>query len=78
MNAFNAVNLSGACLLTSTEFAEELGVPKEKWIYLLGGAGTKDSADCNLLIENKRCRFTYCQKSGNGQTTLQAHRFLDR
>ena len=46
MNAFNAVNLSGACLLTSTEFAEEIGVPMEKWIYLLGGAGTKDSVDC--------------------------------
>ncbi|MCJ1328352.1 hypothetical protein MMC10_005028 [Thelotrema lepadinum] len=45
MNAFNAVNLSGACLLTSTEFAEEIGVPMEKWIYLLGGAGTKDSVD---------------------------------
>ncbi|KAH8815474.1 hypothetical protein F5884DRAFT_180194 [Xylogone sp. PMI_703] len=45
MNAFNTVNLAGACLLTSTDLAEELGVPKEKWIYPLGGAGTSDSND---------------------------------
>ncbi|KAK6504597.1 hypothetical protein TWF481_006536 [Arthrobotrys musiformis] len=43
MNAFNNVNLAGAVILTSTEFAEELGVPKSKWIYALGGAGTQDS-----------------------------------
>lgn len=46
MNAFNTVNLAGACLLTSTKVAEEIGVPKEKWIYPLGGAGTTDSNDC--------------------------------
>ena len=46
MNAFNTVNLAGACILTSTTFAEELGVPKSKWIYPLGGAGTRDSYDC--------------------------------
>ena len=46
MNAFNTVNLAGACILTSTKFAEELGVPKNKWIYPLGGAGTRDSYDC--------------------------------
>ncbi|RFU25534.1 hypothetical protein B7463_g10817, partial [Scytalidium lignicola] len=45
MNAFNSINLAGACLLTSTDFAEELGVPKDKWIYPLGGAGTSDSGD---------------------------------
>ncbi|RMZ77389.1 hypothetical protein DV738_g4349, partial [Chaetothyriales sp. CBS 135597] len=43
MNAFNTVNLAGAVLLTSTEFARELGVPESKWIYALGGAGTEDS-----------------------------------
>ncbi|EHY57825.1 hypothetical protein ABEF92_004348 [Exophiala dermatitidis] len=43
MNAFNTINLAGACILTSTEYAEELGVPKAKWIYALGGAGTQDS-----------------------------------
>ncbi|EXJ72739.1 uncharacterized protein A1O5_03886 [Cladophialophora psammophila CBS 110553] len=43
MNAFNTINLAGACILTSTVYAEELGIPKEKWIYALGGAGTQDS-----------------------------------
>ncbi|KIW33349.1 uncharacterized protein PV07_00206 [Cladophialophora immunda] len=45
MNAFNTVNLAGACLLTSAEFAKELGIPADRWIYLLGGAGTQDSTD---------------------------------
>lgn len=46
MNTFNTVNLSAACILTSTEYARELGVPEEKWIYPLGGAGTRESNDC--------------------------------
>ena len=46
MNAFNTVNLGGAVILTSTEYARELGVPESKWIYALGGAGTSDSGDC--------------------------------
>ncbi|OCL03137.1 hypothetical protein AOQ84DRAFT_326442 [Glonium stellatum] len=45
MNAFNTVNLAGACLLTSTDYAEELGIPESRWIYPLGGAGTSDSSD---------------------------------
>ncbi|EXJ74649.1 uncharacterized protein A1O5_01342 [Cladophialophora psammophila CBS 110553] len=45
MNAFNTVNLAGACLLTSAELAKELGIPADRWIYLLGGAGTQDSPD---------------------------------
>ncbi|KAH7040931.1 thiolase [Microdochium trichocladiopsis] len=44
MNAFNTVNLSGACILTSTEHARKLGIPEEKWVYILGGAGTSDSS----------------------------------
>jgi acetyl-CoA acetyltransferase len=43
MNAFNTVNLAGAVILTSASFAKSLGVPSSKWIYPLGGAGTKDS-----------------------------------
>lgn len=43
MNAFNTVNVAGACILASTEVARELGVPESKWIYPLGGAGTKDA-----------------------------------
>jgi hypothetical protein len=46
MNAFNTVNLAGAIILTSTEYASELGIPEDKWIYALGGAGTQDSGDC--------------------------------
>jgi hypothetical protein len=46
MNAFNTVNLAGACLLVDTEFARELGIPEDRWIYPLGGAGTQDSTDC--------------------------------
>ncbi|KAJ5133099.1 Thiolase [Penicillium atrosanguineum] len=42
MNAFNTVNLGAACILTSTEFAKELQIPREKWIYPLGGAGFKE------------------------------------
>ncbi|KAJ5215385.1 Thiolase [Penicillium cinerascens] len=42
MNAFNTVNLGAACILTSTEFAKQLQVPREKWIYPLGGAGFKE------------------------------------
>ncbi|KAB8801893.1 hypothetical protein FH972_026714 [Carpinus fangiana] len=34
-----------ACLLTSTDFARELGIPESQWIYPLGGAGTADSKD---------------------------------
>ena len=45
MNAFNTVNLAGAVILTSTTFAEQLRVPKSKWIYPLGGAGTSDSSE---------------------------------
>lgn len=43
MNAFNTVNLASAIILTSTSFAKVLGVPASKWIYPLGGAGTKDA-----------------------------------
>ncbi|KAK6535646.1 hypothetical protein TWF694_002101 [Orbilia ellipsospora] len=43
MNAFNTVNLACAVIITSTDFAKEIGVPQSKWIYPLGGAGTQDS-----------------------------------
>lgn len=46
MNAFNTVNLSAACILTTVANAQALGVPKSKWVYPLGGAGTNDSEDC--------------------------------
>lgn len=46
MNAFNAINISAACILTSTDYARQLGIPESRWIYPLGGAGTRDSYDC--------------------------------
>jgi len=51
MNAFNTINLAGACVLTSTEYATELGIPESKWIYALGGAGTADERDCERSTE---------------------------
>ncbi|KAI7295059.1 hypothetical protein KC315_g19023, partial [Hortaea werneckii] len=45
MNAFNNVNLAAACIVTSAGFAHDLGVAEEKWVYPLGGAGTRDSYD---------------------------------
>ncbi|TID23093.1 acetyl-CoA acetyltransferas-like protein [Venturia nashicola] len=45
MNAFNTVNLAGACILTSTDYAKELGIPESRWIYPLAGAGTQDASN---------------------------------
>ncbi|KAJ1544356.1 hypothetical protein HK405_008710 [Cladochytrium tenue] len=45
MNAFNTVNLAAACVLTSVEHARELGIPEDKWVYVLGGAGTSDGSE---------------------------------
>ncbi|KND95327.1 hypothetical protein TOPH_00007 [Tolypocladium ophioglossoides CBS 100239] len=42
MNAFNAVNLSAACVLTSTDYARKIGIPQDRWVYVLGGAGTHE------------------------------------
>jgi hypothetical protein len=50
MNAFNTINLAGAVVLTSTDVARELGVPEERWIYPLGGAGSSDADQCELSI----------------------------
>ena len=45
MNAFNTVNLAATCILTSTDYATELGIPETQWVYPLASAGTSDSAD---------------------------------
>lgn len=50
MNAFNNINLAGAIILTNTNYATELGIPKSQWVYPLGGAGTKDSDKCVYLV----------------------------
>jgi hypothetical protein len=52
MNAFNGVNLAAACIITSTEYATELGVPREKWVYITGGAGSNDSQDCKIYLSS--------------------------
>ncbi|OAF98899.1 acetyl-CoA acetyltransferase-like protein [Paraphaeosphaeria sporulosa] len=44
MNAFNTVNLAAACILTSTAYARDLGIPESKWVYPLSGAGASDAA----------------------------------
>lgn len=48
MNAFNAVNLSAACVLTSTDYAKEIGIPEDRWVYVLGGAGTHERDHCKI------------------------------
>ncbi|KAK0353603.1 hypothetical protein LTR33_005977 [Friedmanniomyces endolithicus] len=57
MNAFNTVNLAAACILTSVEHARELGIPEDRWIYALGGAGTRDSDDCMRVSSLDECRL---------------------
>jgi hypothetical protein len=58
MNAFNTINLAGAVILTSTDVAKQLGVPEEKWIFPLGGAGTSDSGDCESIPTNRTTSLT--------------------
>lgn len=50
MNAFNTVNLSAACVVTSTEYARQLQIPEDKWIYPLGGAGFKEKDNCAFCL----------------------------
>ncbi|KAJ5515023.1 hypothetical protein N7463_004575 [Penicillium fimorum] len=45
MNAFNDVNLASACIMTTTEYAERMGISRDKWIFPLGGGRAKDSKD---------------------------------
>jgi hypothetical protein len=49
MNAFNTVNLAAAAIVTTVGHARELGIPQDKWIYVLGGAGTSESAACEFI-----------------------------
>jgi hypothetical protein len=62
MNAFNTVNLAAACILTSTDFARKLGIPESRWIYALGGAGTRDSYECESGFSRLDCLSDIRQK----------------
>ncbi len=42
MNAMNQVNQSSAILMTSAQFAREMGVSEDKWIYLHGCADVNE------------------------------------
>jgi hypothetical protein len=56
MNAFNTVNLAAAAIVTTVGHAQKLGIPQDKWIYVLGGAGTSESATCELTATPKSCQ----------------------
>lgn len=45
MCAFNMVNIAGACIVTSDDYARELDVDESKWIYVRGGAGIAESEE---------------------------------
>lgn len=61
MNAFNSVNLAAACIITSTDFATELGIQESKWVYPLGGAGATDSDKGKKHIHsNNRTSISFC------------------
>lgn len=50
MNALNTVNLAAAVIVTSVSTARRLRVPGDKWIYVLGAAGTSESKECKMDI----------------------------
>ena len=79
MNAFNTVNLAGACILTSTEHAQKLGIPKDKWVHVLGGAGTSDSNQCkyqqkpeSAVSTHLRLTITSAHSLGTTKLLLQS------
>jgi hypothetical protein len=76
MNAFNNINLAGACILTSTDYGRELGIPADRWIYPLGGAGTSDSGNCKYSYQFF-IPSTDLLQFGSDQTTIPAPQSLD-
>lgn len=65
MNAFNNVNLAASCILTSTDYARELDIPENKWVYPVGASGTQDSENCNFHL-----LFTVTEHSANGRRNV--------
>ncbi|MGH2785461.1 MAG: acetyl-CoA acetyltransferase [Actinomycetota bacterium] len=45
MNAFLLVNQAAATILCDTESARRFGIPEDRWVYPLGGAGADDPMD---------------------------------
>jgi len=61
MNPIIAVNQAAAVLMTDTGTAEALGIPREKWVYLHGGADATDKWNISERIcyhESPVVRFT--------------------
>lgn len=75
MNAFNTINLAGAVILTSTEYARDLGIPADRWIYALGGAGTKDSDDCKYSAYASTVLFAHASTSSLGAARVLVESF---
>lgn len=72
MNAFNMVNMAAACLVTTVDKARALGIPEEKWTYILGAAGTSESS--NRAVPDSLVRsaeLTNLQSLGTTQLHVQ-------
>jgi hypothetical protein len=73
MNAFNNVNLAATCILTSTEYAKELGIPEDRWVYPLGGAGTDDADHCGFSsLPFRKLSLTEIYSLGTAKFLLQS------
>ena len=48
------VNQGAALLVTDTETARSLGVPEDRWVYPLGGAGADEPADARTRVAYHR------------------------
>jgi acetyl-CoA C-acetyltransferase len=48
MNSNNAVDMSAALIMCSTEKADQLGIPRSKWIYPQGGADGVDHSNASI------------------------------
>ena len=72
MNAFNNVNIASACVLMSTETARKFGIPEDRWIYPLGGAGTRDAYSCKFYrVSTIVCHADVGSQFGRDQISIQ-------
>lgn len=54
MNAFLLVNQAAAAILCDTETARRYGIPEDRWVYPLGGAGADDPMDVLARVGYQR------------------------